>query len=74
MAVGFFSNEVALYHTSKSMSKNVVMETLGYDHNGVTIQDFYPSYDKAPGLKQKCWSHLVRKRGIMCMLHSWIGL
>lgn len=56
----FISNEVALYHTSKSRSKNVVMEILGNDYNGVTIQDFYPSYDKAPGLKQKCWSHLIR--------------
>lgn len=56
----FISNEVALYHTSKSRSKNVVMEILGNDYDGVTVQDFYPSYDKAPGLKQKCWSHLIR--------------
>jgi transposase len=56
----FISNEVALYHTSKSRSKNVVIEILGDDYDGVTIQDFYPSYDKAPGLKQKCWSHLIR--------------
>ncbi|MDJ1421069.1 MAG: IS66 family transposase [Candidatus Methanoperedens sp.] len=56
----FISNEVALYHTSKSRSKNVVIEILGDDYDGVTVQDFYPSYDKAPGLKQKCWSHLIR--------------
>lgn len=55
----FISNEVMLYYTSKSRSKKVVVEILGDDYAGVTVQDFYPSYDKAPGLKQKCWSHLI---------------
>lgn len=55
----FISNEVVLYHTSKSRSKKVVVEILGKDYDGVTVQDFYPSYDKAPGMKQKCWSHLI---------------
>ncbi len=56
----FISNEVVLYYSSKSRSKKVVVEILGDDYNGVTVQDFYPSYDKAPGMKQKCWSHLIR--------------
>jgi transposase len=56
----FISNEVMLYYTSKSRSKKVVVEILGEEYNGVTVQDFYPSYDQAPGLKQKCWSHLIR--------------
>ncbi len=56
----FISNEVVLYHTSKSRSKKVVVEILGKDYDKVTVQDFYPSYDEAPGLKQKCWSHLIR--------------
>jgi transposase len=56
----FISNEVMLYYTSKSRSKKVVAEILGEEYNGVTVQDFYPSYDQAPGLKQKCWSHLIR--------------
>lgn len=55
----FISNEVMLYYTSKSRSKKLVVEILGDDYDGVTVQDFYPSYDKAPGLKQKCWSHLI---------------
>lgn len=55
----FISNEVVLYHTSKRRSKKVVVEILGEDYDGVTVQDFYPSYDGAPGLKQKCWSHLI---------------
>ncbi len=56
----FISNEVMLYYTSKSRSKKVVVEILGDNYEGVTVQDFYPSYDQAPGLKQKCWSHLIR--------------
>lgn len=55
----FISNEVVLYYSSKSRSKKVVIEILGDDYDGVTVQDFYPSYDKAPGIKQKCWSHLI---------------
>jgi len=56
----FISKEAALYYTNNSRSKNVVYEILGEDYNRVTVQDFYPSYDGAPGLKQKCWSHLIR--------------
>jgi transposase len=56
----FISDEVMLYYSSKSRSKKVVVEILGEEYNGVTVQDFYPSYDQAPGLKQKCWSHLIR--------------
>lgn len=56
----FISAEVMLYYSSKSRSKKVIVEILGEEYNGVTVQDFYPSYDQAPGLKQKCWSHLIR--------------
>ena len=56
----FISNEVMLYYSSKSRSKKVIVEILGEDYNGVTVQDFFPFYDQAPGLKQKCWSHLIR--------------
>jgi len=56
----FINNEAVLYHTSKSRSKKVVVEILGEDYDGVTVQDFYPSFDGAPGRKQKCWSHLIR--------------
>ena len=56
----FISNEVALYYTSKNRSKKVVVEILGEEYDKVTVQDFYPSYDGAPGSKQKCWSHLIR--------------
>lgn len=56
----FINKEAALYYTSKGRSKNVVVEILGDDYEGVTVQDFYPSYDGAPGKKQKDWAHLIK--------------
>ena len=32
---------------------------LGEDYDGLSTQDFYPSYDGAPMRKLKCWSHLI---------------
>ncbi|MFQ5975180.1 MAG: IS66 family transposase [Candidatus Hydrothermarchaeales archaeon] len=56
----FINKEAVLYHTSKNRGKKVVIEILGEDYEGVTVQDFYPSFDGAPGTKQKCWSHLIK--------------
>jgi transposase len=56
----FINREAVLYHTSKNRGKKVVVEVLGEDYDGVTVQDFYPSYDGAPGVKQKDWAHLLR--------------
>lgn len=56
----FINKEAVLYHTSRNRGKKVVIEILGEDYSGVTVQDFYPSYDGAPGRKQKCWAHLLR--------------
>lgn len=55
----FLSKEVTLFLTKKNRGKKVVVEVLGEDYDGVSTQDFYPSYDGAPGRKQKCWSHLI---------------
>lgn len=55
----FLSNEATLFLTRKNRGKKVVVEVLGEDYDGVTTQDFYPSYDGAPGRKQKCWAHLI---------------
>jgi transposase len=61
----FIAKEAVFYHTNKSRSKKVVIKILGEDYDGVTVQDFYPSYDGAPGVKQKCWAHLLREvRGL----------
>jgi len=55
----FVSKEAVLYLTSKNQGKKVVIKVLGEDYDGVSGQDFYPSFDGAPGRKQKCWSHLI---------------
>ena len=55
----FVSKEAVLYLTSKNRGKKVVIKVLGEDYDGVSGQDFYPSFDGAPGRKQKCWSHLI---------------
>lgn len=55
----FVSKEMVLYLTSKNRGKKVVIKVLGEDYDGVSGQDFYPSFDGAPGRKQKCWSHLI---------------
>lgn len=33
---------------------------LGRDFGGVLVVDFYAAYDHFPGLKQRCWAHLLR--------------
>ena len=55
----FLSKEATLFLTRKNRGAKVVAEVLGEDYDGVSIQDFYPSFDHAPGRKQKCWSHLI---------------
>lgn len=59
----FASKEMALYHTSRSRGGKVTIEVLGEDYDGVLCSDFYSAYSKAPGRKQKCWSHLLRDAG-----------
>lgn len=55
----FLSKEATLFLTRKNRGAKVVAEVLGEDYDGVSTQDFYPSFDHAPGRKQKCWSHLI---------------
>jgi len=55
----FVTKEMVLYLTSKNHGKKVVIKVLGEDYDGVSGQDFYPSFDGAPGRKQKCWAHLL---------------
>jgi transposase len=59
-----------LYLTRKNRGKKVMVEVLGEDYDGVSTQDFYPSFDGAPGRKQKCWAHLlVAARNLMEKKH-----
>jgi len=49
--LAFVSKEMVLYLTSKNRGKKVVIKVLGEDYDGVSRQDFYPSFDGAPGKK-----------------------
>ena len=44
----------------RGRSKEVVDEVLGESFGGILVSDFYASYDHYPGLKQRCWAHLLR--------------
>lgn len=33
---------------------------LGREFSGILVTDFYGAYDHFPGLKQRCWAHLLR--------------
>ena len=37
-----------------------VDEVLGESFGGVLVSDFYAAYNHYPGLKQRCWVHLMR--------------
>ena len=38
----------------------VVDEVLGESFEGILVSDFYAAYHHYPGLKQRCWAHLLR--------------
>ncbi len=39
----------------------MVDDVLGEEFAGVLVSDFYGAYDHYPGLKQRCWAHLLRE-------------
>ncbi|HEX2296954.1 MAG TPA: IS66 family transposase, partial [Pseudonocardiaceae bacterium] len=49
------------YFVRRSRSKAVVDEVLGETFAGVLCCDFYAAYHQYPGLKQRCWVHLLRE-------------
>lgn len=54
-----FSTPTERYFLRRGRHKEVVDEVLG-DFNGVLVSDFYAAYHHYPGLKQRCWAHLLR--------------
>ena len=38
----------------------MVDEVLDSSFSGVLVSDFYAAYNHYPGLKQRCWAHLLR--------------
>lgn len=44
----------------RGRDKGVVDEVLDESFSGVLVSDFYAAYNHYPGLKQRCWVHLLR--------------
>jgi len=55
-----FSTPTARYFVRRGRGKEVVDEVLGESFAGVLSSDFYAAYHHYPGLKQRCWAHLLR--------------
>ena len=55
-----FSTPTERYFVRRGRGKEVVDEVLGESFDGVLVSDFYAAYNHYPGLKQRCWVHLLR--------------
>jgi len=56
------TDDVTVYIVDRHRSGKVANDLLGPDHEGrVVTSDFFPAYNKVPGLKQKCLVHLLRE-------------
>jgi transposase len=67
--VGTFCTPTVRYFVRRSRRKAVVDEVLGDTFSGVLVSDFYGAYDHYPGVKQRCWAHLVRDLHDLCERH-----
>ena len=57
------------YFCRRSRAKEAVDAILGEGFSGVLVSDFYAAYDHYPGLKQRCWAHLLRDIKELCTKH-----
>ena len=55
-----FSTPTERYFLRRGRHKEVVDEVLDESFSGVLVSDFYAAYHHYPGLKQRCWVHLLR--------------
>jgi transposase len=55
-----FCTPTAQYFTRGSRAGAMVDTVLGDAFAGVLVSDFYAGYAHYPGVKQKCWAHLLR--------------
>lgn len=55
-----FSTPTEQYFLRRGRDKGVVDEVLDESFSGVLVSDFYAAYNHYPGLKQRCWVHLLR--------------
>jgi len=56
-----FSTPSERVFVRRGRNKEVVDEVLGESFSGVLVSDFYAAYNHYPGLKQRCWAHLLRE-------------
>ena len=64
-----FSTPTDRYFVRRGRGKKVVDEVLGESSGGVLVSDFYAAYNHYPGLKQRCWVHLLRDINELKALH-----
>jgi transposase len=55
-----FSTPTERYFLRRGRGKGVVDEVLDESFGGVLVSDFYAAYHHYPGIKQRCWAHLLR--------------
>jgi transposase len=55
-----FSTPTERYFLRRGRGKGAVDEVLDDSFSGVLVSDFYAAYNHYPGLKQRCWAHLLR--------------
>ena len=56
-----FNTPTERYFVRGGRGKQMVDAVLGDEFGGVLVSDFYAAYDHYPGLKQRCWAHLLRE-------------
>lgn len=56
----FNTNRIKILLYRHTRKKDVVMEALGDDFEGVLISDFYAAYTVYTGFHQRCWVHFLR--------------
>src|SRR5262249_59971123 len=56
-----FSTPTEQVFVRRRRTKEVVDAVLGAAFSGVLVSDFYAAYHHYPGLKQRCWAHLLRE-------------
>ena len=56
-----FSTPTERYFLRRGRNKEVVDEVLGDGGGGTPVSDFYAAYHHYPGVKQRCWAHLLRE-------------
>ncbi len=55
-----FSTPKERFFLRRGRGGEVVDQVLGESFEGILVSDFYAAYHHYPGLKQRCWVHLLR--------------